>query len=283
MSEMALQRTRNGVREIASEIGRDARLAAEVAAHPYPLLFATVSGAHLYGFPSPDSDVDLRGAHVTPTVLLTGLDRVAETVKSEHVRDGVEVDLVTHEARKFFALLLRDNGYVLEQLYSPLVVHTSPEHEELKAIARACLTRACDRHYLGFAANQWNLFVKESPRRVKPLLYVFRVLLTGIRLMRSGELDANLPSCNAAMGRERLEWLDELVAVKVAGAEQGTIGDADFARYEREYLRLRAVLAEVASRCTLPPNARDAVEPMKDLLRRVRVASPAELPARVTS
>ncbi len=31
-----------------------------VAAQPYPLLFATIGGAHLYGFPSPDSDYDLR-------------------------------------------------------------------------------------------------------------------------------------------------------------------------------------------------------------------------------
>ena len=29
-----------------------------IEALPYPLLFASVSGAHLYGFPSPDSDVD---------------------------------------------------------------------------------------------------------------------------------------------------------------------------------------------------------------------------------
>jgi predicted nucleotidyltransferase len=41
-------------------------LRAEVARHPYPLLFTTVSGAHLYGFPSPDSDYDLRGAHILP-------------------------------------------------------------------------------------------------------------------------------------------------------------------------------------------------------------------------
>ncbi len=34
-------------------------LQVEVREHPYPLLFATVSGAHLYGFPSPDSDFDL--------------------------------------------------------------------------------------------------------------------------------------------------------------------------------------------------------------------------------
>jgi uncharacterized protein len=30
---------------------------------PFPPLFATVSGAHLYGFASPDSDIDLRGAY----------------------------------------------------------------------------------------------------------------------------------------------------------------------------------------------------------------------------
>jgi hypothetical protein len=32
----------------------DPRLRRIVAAQPYPLLFATISGAHLYGFPSPD-------------------------------------------------------------------------------------------------------------------------------------------------------------------------------------------------------------------------------------
>lgn len=42
------------------------RLGVEAARHPYPLVFATVSGAHLSGFPSPDSNFDLRGAHVLP-------------------------------------------------------------------------------------------------------------------------------------------------------------------------------------------------------------------------
>lgn len=41
---------------------------------PSPL-FATVSGAHLYGFPSPDSDVDLRGAFVLPVRDVVRQDR----------------------------------------------------------------------------------------------------------------------------------------------------------------------------------------------------------------
>ncbi|HET7584990.1 MAG TPA: nucleotidyltransferase domain-containing protein [Gemmatimonadaceae bacterium] len=248
---------------------RDVLLRAEVAAHPYPLLFATVSGAHLYGFASPDSDVDLRGAHVVPTVFFAGLDRVHETVKSEHVRDGVEIDLVTHEVRKFCRLLLRNNGYVLEQLYSPLVVHTTPEHQELMRIARGCITRSCVRHYLGFAANQWLLFEKGTPRRVKPLLYVFRVLLSGVHMMRTGQVNASLPECNAALDAERLAWIDELIEVKTTGAERGTIGGERLEFYEQEYQRWRERLSDEAARSTLPEEPTAEPE-MRDFLWRIR-------------
>jgi predicted nucleotidyltransferase len=45
----------------------------EADRHPYPLLFATISGAHLYGFPSKDSDYDLRGVHILPATEAVGL------------------------------------------------------------------------------------------------------------------------------------------------------------------------------------------------------------------
>ena len=37
----------------------------------------------------------------------------------------LEMDIVSHDVRKFFGLLLKKNGYVLEQLFSPLIVHTT--------------------------------------------------------------------------------------------------------------------------------------------------------------
>lgn len=79
----------------------DQLLQAEVAAHPYPLRFATISGAHLYGFPSPDSDYDLRGVHLLPVREVVGLDTGSETVAASHVRAGVEIDVVTHDLKKF--------------------------------------------------------------------------------------------------------------------------------------------------------------------------------------
>ena len=93
------------------------RLKRIAASQPFPLLFATVSGAHLYGFPSPDSDFDLRGAHVLPLDRVVGLEVQDETLQDSRVTDGLEMDIVSHDARKFFRLLLKKNGYVLEQLF----------------------------------------------------------------------------------------------------------------------------------------------------------------------
>ncbi|MFN7924958.1 MAG: nucleotidyltransferase domain-containing protein [Bryobacteraceae bacterium] len=244
-------------------------LRAEVARHPYPLLFATVSGAHLYGFPSPDSDYDLRGAHILPIAEAAGLLPKRETLEVEGMRGSVEMDLVTHDVLKFFTMLLKRNGYVLEQLYSPLIVQSSPEHEQLKEISRGCITRRHSHHYLGFAATQWNLFEKEQPRRVKPLLYVYRVLLTGIHLMRTGRIEANLVALNEEY---RLPYIDELVRRKTGGAEKGTLESPEMELHRNEYSRLVRELEEAARGSKLPesPSSREALH---DLLVRIRLAA----------
>jgi predicted nucleotidyltransferase len=245
----------------------DPRLDSIVAAQPYPLLFATISGAHLYGFPSPDSDYDLRGSHILPLDTMLGLELRDETVEDSRVIDGLEMDIVSHDVKKFFRLLLKKNGYVLEQLFSPLIVQTTAAHEELKEIAVGCITRHHSHHYFGFAETQWKLFEKERPRRVKPLLYVYRVLLTGIHLMRTGEVNANLLELNEPAS---LPYIGDLVARKQAG-ENTTLSDADMTFHESEYQRLRTALqsAQEASRLPEAPSE-DTRARLDTLLIRIR-------------
>lgn len=247
----------------------DLRLHRIVAAQPYPLLFATISGAHLYGFPSPDSDFDLRGAHVLPLERVVGLDLKDETVECSRVIEGLEMDIVSHDVRKFLGLLLKKNGYVLEQLFSPLIVHTTPAHAELKALAPGCITKHHSHHYFGFAETQWKLFLKESPRRVKPLLYVYRVLLTGIHLMRTGEVEANLVSLNEEF---RLPYISELVARKLAGPEKSKLEDANLAFHESEYQRLRGLLQVAHDASQLPELPAESVRrSLNELLVQIRL------------
>ncbi len=244
------------------------KMMTHVRSHPFPLVFATISGAHLYGFPSPDSDFDLRGVHLLPLETVVGLEEGQQTVEKEGIYDGLEIDLVTHDAAKFFGLMLKRNGYVLEQLLSPLVVYTTPDHAELKEIAKGCITRHHAHHYLGFAATQWKLFEKETPPRVKPLLYTFRVLLTGNHLMKTGEVQANLCTLNESA---RLTYLAELIERKRTGAEKGTLEASDLEFYRGEYDRLTQELEVAYEKSTLPemPSARAA---LNDLLVRLRLA-----------
>jgi uncharacterized protein len=237
-----------------------------ISKQAYPLIFTTISGAHLYGFPSPDSDYDLRGVHILPVKKVVGLQIDDETIEYSGMDNGLEMDLVTHDAKKFFGLMLKKNGYVLEQLYSPLVVHTTSAHKELKQIGKSCITRHHSHHYLGFAETQWKLFEKENPRRVKPLLYVYRVLLTGIHLMRTGEVEANLLHLNTEF---KLPYIAELAARKLMGPERGTLLIADFSFYESEYTRLRQKLRQAFEESTLPESG-SGQGALNDLLIRIR-------------
>ncbi len=47
------------------------------------MLFATISGVHLYGFPSLNSGFNLRGAHVLPLERVIGLDVREETIEQQ--------------------------------------------------------------------------------------------------------------------------------------------------------------------------------------------------------
>ena len=234
---------------------------------PYPLLFATISGAHLYGFASLDSDYDLRGVHILSLDKVLGLYPLQNTIEVSKIIDNLELDLVTHDLHKFFKLLLKRNGYVLEQLYSPLIVYSTAEHNELKAIAKSCITRHHVHHYLGFAKTQWRLLNKENPPKVKPLLYLYRVLLTGIYLMQTGKIESNLNYLNKEFA---LPYISDLIALKVKGQEQEKIHNIDLKFHQHEYERLREKLTLSSQNSHLPdlPTAKNA---LNDLLIRIRL------------
>jgi hypothetical protein len=115
------------------------------------------------------------------------------------------------------------------------------------------------------------MFMKESPRRVKPLLYVYRVLLTGIHLMRKDEIEANLVKLNEEF---QLPYIADLVARKLAGQEKSKLEDADDAFHEKGYQRLRVELQAAHDKSNLPelPSEKTRAA-LNNLLVRVRLAN----------
>ena len=85
-------------------------------------LVVYLSGAHAYGFPSPDSDLDLKCVHVAPTAALVGLARADGGAEAMTVIDGVEVDYGSNELGDVLRGVLAGNGNYLERLLGPLVL-----------------------------------------------------------------------------------------------------------------------------------------------------------------
>jgi predicted nucleotidyltransferase len=213
----------------------------------YAPLFVTVSGAHLYGFPSPDSDVDLRGAHLLPLRDVVGLDLPEQTVERQLDLAGVEVELVSHDLGKYLRLLVKNNGYVLEQIFSPLVVTGQGFLDQLRPLARRCITRHHYHHYRGFLATQRKLLDRQQPKITKTVLYAYRVVLTGIHLLRTGAVEAHLPR----LAQEyRRPFLSELIAQK--RQEKGPASDLDWAFHGAQLRELEGQLEGAFQESTLP-------------------------------
>jgi uncharacterized protein len=237
---------------------------ADVARQGPEPVFATISGAHLYGFASPDSDVDLRGAFMLSASAMLGLHPPAETITIED-KTTIDLDWVAHDIRKFARLMTNHNGYVLEQLFSPLVVLSTPAHEELIELGRGCITKPTVRHYQGFARGR-RIRLSEPEPTVKHLLYAYRVLLTGIHLMETGEVVANIQALN---DRFRFTEIDELVARKRGGAEKMGLDRRDLDQHGVLLDRLEASLQEAheASRLPEEPTSTAALQALVVRLR----------------
>jgi predicted nucleotidyltransferase len=240
-------------REVWGMVDRE-HLAQVARKGPEPI-FATISGAHLYGFASPDSDVDLRGAFMLTARDLLGLHPPDETISIED-KTTIDLDWVAHDIRKFARLMTNHNGYVLEQLYSPLVVITTKAHEELLQIGKGCITRPTVRHYQGFARGRRHRLAEPDPT-VKHLLYAYRVLLTGIHLMQAGEVVANIQVLNE---RFHLSEIDDLVARKRAGAEKMALEERDHVQHGAVLDRLEQDLQIAHDRSHLPEAPTTAAE-----------------------
>lgn len=223
---------------------------------PAQPLFAVVSGAHLYGFPSPESDVDIRGAHVLPLESVLSLRPQRETHDRDESVDGMQIDLVSHDIAKYLRLLVAKNGYVLEQITSPHVIVARPEFERLRELAHGFVNRTLYHHYRGFVRGRWKAFTSEEPKRVKTLLYVYRVLLTGMHLMSTGEVECNIGRLAA---ERNVDGIGELIERKRSGEATAMERD-EVERHAQRISMLEAEMLRAYEHSALPESAPNVAE-----------------------
>jgi predicted nucleotidyltransferase len=103
----------------------------------------------------------------------------------------------------------------------------------------------------------------------KHLLYAYRVLLTGIHLMQTGEVVANIQVLNEGF---RLAEISELVARKRAGAEKMLLDARDHEVHGRLLDRLEVQLQAAHEGSKLPEEPTTAAA-LDDFVVRLRLDS----------
>lgn len=165
---------------------------AEESAHRTHLV-VHLSGAHAYGFPSPDSDLDLKAVHIADTRALLGLTPPPAAANRLEFIDGLEVDYTSNELAQCVGGLLKGDGNMLERVLSQAWVGPrDPRCDALGDHARATLSRRYHRHYAGFARSQYKHVVHGDRPTAKRVLYVLRTALTGVHLLETGVCEPDL-------------------------------------------------------------------------------------------
>jgi predicted nucleotidyltransferase len=230
------------------------------------VLFAVESGSRAWGFPSADSDYDIRLIYVRPEPWYLSIDLEAR-------RDVIErpcvdlIDLSGWDIRKALGLFARSNPPLLEWLDSPIVY---ADRLGFASRLRGMLPDYFSpvgalHHYLQMARGNFRSYLQGERVRPKKYFYVLRPLLAArwieqgrgpVPMLFSALLDT--VSGQAALG----EAIAELLGRKLSGAE---LDEGPRVPALQEFIV--AELGRLESVAGTQPKVRGESEPLNQLFR----------------
>lgn len=204
-------------------------------------LFAGVKGSVVYELPGTHVDLDVRVVYRAKTADILSLNPPRPIVE---VMEG-ELDLVGWEVGKFLAMLLNNNGNMVELTQTPEhLTRASRSGEPLREMGSHFLTRRLGDYYKGYAYSQFKR-AQHQIRTGKGILYTYREMYAGIWLMRTGRIVFpwdELRGLIEGEGIYKSELLDGIVM------DRAHVPDEAVMAARREFDELTAIFdAEVAA------------------------------------
>lgn len=207
--------------EVAAEI--EVRLARAEAKHGVRVLFAVESGSRAWGFPSPDSDYDVRFVYARPAEWYLSIGGGKRDTIEYPIVD--EVDISGWDVRKALGLFAKSNPSLMEWIQSP--IHYRDDGVFLPAlkglVGEVYDPRAGMYHYRSMAVTNRGL-MGDGEVKLKRYFYVLRPLLCCLFIEELGtvppiELAALMPLVD---DQGVIEAVEELLAAKKVTSELGT-------------------------------------------------------------
>lgn len=190
--------------------------------HNVRILLAIESGSRAWGFPSADSDYDVRMIYARNTQDYLAIEQKRDVIETDLVDDaflGVPLDLNGWDLRKTLQLALKSNAVVVEWLVSPIVymADSTAVAKLLQFASSIADLHAFQYHYDHLARHAWEDISQSSgPVKLKKYFYALRPALALTWIRRFGKA----PPMNIAQMMAELE-LPENVASAIQRLIEG--------------------------------------------------------------
>jgi hypothetical protein len=185
------------------------------------VVYACESGSRAWGFPSVDSDYDVRFLYVRPVEWYLSIDEKRDVLERP-INEGLDIN--GWDLRKALHLFRKSNPPLLEWLGSPIVYlekySVAAKMRELASVYYS--PSACLYHYLHMARGNFREYLKGEEVWVKKYFYVLRPILAMNWIEKElGVVPTNFNVLVEKLVTEpelRME-IDRMLAAKRAGAE----------------------------------------------------------------
>jgi hypothetical protein len=140
------------------------------------ILYACESGSRAWGFPSPDSDFDVRFIYAQPLRRYLSIHDKKDTIDLFLTKD---LDFIGWDIRKALRLFQKSNASPFEWMQSPIVYQQKTNFiEELQALAPQYFSlKPSLYHYLGIAKSTFMGYLQGEQVKLKKYFYALRPLL----------------------------------------------------------------------------------------------------------
>lgn len=219
------------------------------------LLMVALSGSHLYGTSSEDSDYDVRGVYIAPTQDFFKLKQPKDVITKFVEHKGYKIDIELMEIRKYLGLLLQNNCNVYEHIYAKNI-HETSESKELRNLAKSNLSKKIFNSYNGMGDFNYRKFIDSGnpiyDKSVKKYLYVFRAYLAGTNALIEQNVisDINTLLDSIFLFSEERELLQKLIKYKRQGIKE--IDKNEVKKYDDIVLRLKKTILICREESELP-------------------------------